>query len=147
MRIDYTRVAPEAAKALAGLHHQVLGSGLGEALIELVYLRVSQLNGCAHCLDRHSRALRRLGASAEKLALLPAWREGGSLFDARERAALAWSEAIDAAGETGVPDAEFAAVSAVFGAKEVVDLTIAAALMGVYNRLGIGLRIPPRGAA
>ncbi|MEZ2419182.1 carboxymuconolactone decarboxylase family protein [Luteibacter sp. RCC_6_2] len=91
-RIDYTKVSPNGAKALGGVYGYVSQSGLDVRLVDLVYLRVSQINGCAYCLDMHTRDLIKKGVSIEKLALLQAWREAGALFDAREQAALAWAE-------------------------------------------------------
>ncbi|MEI7036578.1 carboxymuconolactone decarboxylase family protein [Fulvimonas yonginensis] len=145
-RIDYTKVSPAGAKALGGVYGHVLQSGLEPELVNLVYLRVSQINGCAYCLDMHTRDLLKQGVAIEKLALLQAWREGGRLFSERERAALAWAETVTQVAQTGVPDDAFQAASAVFGEKELVDLTIAIGLMNAYNRLAISFRNPP-GAA
>jgi alkylhydroperoxidase family enzyme len=94
----------------------------------------------------HSRDLVKDGLVVEKLALVQAWREAGGLFDARERAALAWAETVTRVAETAVPDADFRAASAVFSEKELADLTIAIGLMNAYNRLAIGFRVPPAGA-
>jgi AhpD family alkylhydroperoxidase len=106
-------------------------------------LRISQINGCAYCIDMHSRDLIKGGLAIEKLVLVQAWREAGGLFDTRERAALAWAETVTRVADTTVPDAEFQAASAVFSEKELTDLTIAIGLMNTYNRLAIGFRIPP----
>jgi AhpD family alkylhydroperoxidase len=146
IRIDYTKVAPAGIKALGGVYGYVAQSGLEEVLVLLVYLRVSQINGCAYCLDLHTRELTKKGVKLEKLALLQAWREAGSVFDERERAALAWAETVTRVAETAIPDREFQAVSAVFGEKEIVDLTIAIGLMNTYNRIAIGFRRPPEAA-
>src|ERR1700722_16730350 len=121
-------------------------SGLPPELVELVYLRVSQINNCAYCLDMHSRDLIKKGLKIEKLALVQAWAEAGHLFSAREHAALAWAEAVTRVVETGVPDEAFQAARAVFEEKELVDLTIAISLMNAYNRLAIGFRSTPRAA-
>src|SRR4029450_7857913 len=94
----------------------------------------------------HSRGLLKGGLAVEKLVLVPAWREAGGLFDARERAALAWAETVTRVADTTVPDAEFQAASAVFSKKELADLTIAIGLMNTYNRLATGFRIPPAAA-
>ena len=91
-RIDYTQVAPRGVKALGGVHLYVTQSGLSPVLLATVYLRVSLINGCAYCIDMHSRELRELGVSNEKIALVPVWDEASELFDARERAALAWAK-------------------------------------------------------
>src|ERR1700742_2791491 len=110
-------------------------SGLPAELVDLVYLRVSQINNCAYCLDMHTRDLIKKGVKIEKLALLQAWEEAGHLFSERERAALAWAETVTRVAETGVPDEAFKAARAVFEEKELADLTIAIGLMNTYNRL------------
>jgi len=142
-RLDYTTIAPAGAKALGGVYGYIMQSGLPSSLVNLVYLRASQINGCAYCIDMHSRDLIKGGLAVEKLVLVQAWREAGGLFDARERAALAWAETVTRVADTAVPDTEFEAASAVFSAKELTDLTIAIGLMNIYNRLAIGFRIPP----
>ncbi len=146
IRMHYTHVVPGGMKALGDVYSYVEASGLPAALIELVYLRVSQINGCAYCIDSHTRGLIRHGATIDKLALVPVWREGGPLFDARERAALAWAETVTHVAETGVPQADFDAARVVFGEKELGDLTIAIGLMNAYNRLAISFRAPPKAA-
>ena len=145
-RIDLMRINPGIMHAMLGLERQVHKSGLEERLLNLVRMRASQINGCAYCLDLHTRDLTRRGVKVEKLALAQAWREAGAVFDERERAALAWAETVTRVAETAIPDAEFQAVSAVFGEKEIVDLTIAIGLMNTYNRIAIGLRRPPEAA-
>ena len=145
-RIDYNQVAPNGVKALGGVYGYVMQSGLPPELVELVYLRVSQINNCAYCLDMHSRDLIKKGLKIEKLALVQAWAEPGHLFSDREHAALAWAEAVTRVVETGVPDEAFQAARAVFEEKELVDLTIAISLMNAYNRLAIGFRNTPRAA-
>lgn len=142
-RIDYRTVAPAGVKALGGVDGYVRHSGLPEVLVELVYYRVSQINGCAYCLDQHSRSLTAQGFPLAKLVLVGVWREAGTLFDAREQAALAWAETVTRVAETAIPDEDFAAASAVFSEKELVDLTIAIGLMNTYNRIAIGFRRPP----
>lgn len=146
MRIDYNQAAPGAAAVLAGVYGYVMKSGLAPALVELVYLRVSQINNCAYCLDMHTRDLLKQGVAVEKLALLQAWREAGGLFDARERAALAWAESVTQVAQTGVPDQDYQDARAVFGEKELVDLTVAIGLMNAYNRMAIGFRNTPKAA-
>lgn len=146
-RLDYTQISPAGVKALGGVYGHVMQSGLSPALVELVFLRISQINNCAFCLDMHTRDLLKKGLPVEKLALVQAWEEGGVLFDARERAALAWAESVTRVATTGVPDADYAAVTAVFSDKEVVDLTIAIGLMNTYNRLAISFRNVPQAVA
>jgi len=145
-RLDYNQVAPAGMKALGSTYGYIVQCGLPAELIDLVYLRISQINNCAYCLDMHTRDLLKKGVPVEKLALVQAWREAGVLFDARERAALAWAESVTRVAQTGVPDEDFHAVRAVFDEKEVVDLTIAIGLMNAYNRLGISFRSTPQAA-
>ena len=146
MRLDYMKVAPGGIKALGGVYGYVMQSGLPAELVELVYLRISQINNCAYCLDMHTRDLIKKGMKIEKLALLQAWAEAGHLFSERERAALAWAETVTRVSETSIPDDAFEAARAVFEEKELVDLTIAIGLMNTYNRLAIGFRNTPQAA-
>ncbi len=145
-RLDYPQIAPAGAKALGGVYGYVMQSSLPTVLVELVYLRVSQINNCAYCLDMHTRDLLRKGQKIEKLALVQAWAEAGNLFDDRERAALAWAETVTRVAETGVPDKAYQAARAVFEERELVDLTIAIGLMNAYNRMAISFRNPPQAA-
>src|SRR6187200_1513971 len=101
-RLDYIKVAPNGVKALGGVYGYVMQSGLPADLVELVYLRISQINNCAYCLDMHTRDLIKKGMKIEKLALVQAWAEAGNLFDERERAALAWAETVTRVAETGI---------------------------------------------
>ncbi|XUW88631.1 carboxymuconolactone decarboxylase family protein [Burkholderia sp. M6-3] len=143
-RLDYAQIAPAGVKALGGVYGYVMQSDLSPVLVDLVYLRVSQINNCAYCLDMHTRDLMKKGVKIEKLALVQAWREGGDLFDLRERAALAWAESVTLVAQTGVPDAAYEVVRAVFNERELVDLTIAISLMNTYNRMAIGFRNTPQ---
>ena len=143
-RLDYTQIAPNGVKALGGVYAYVLQSGLPGELVDLVYLRVSQINNCAYCLDMHTRDLMKKGVKIEKLALVQAWPEAGHLFSERERAALAWAETVTLVAETNVPDDAFQAARAVFGEKELVDLTIAIGLMNLYNRMATSFRNTPQ---
>ena len=145
-RMDYNAATPDGMKALAGVYGHILKCGLPKVVVDLVYLRVSQINGCAYCLDMHSRDLSKEGVTFEKLVLVPAWREAGALFDATERAALAWAETVTAVADTGIPDAEYEAAAAVFDQKQLADLTIAIGLMNAYNRMAIGFRAVPAAA-
>lgn len=146
-RINYNEVAPRGVKALAGVHVYVSQTGLAPALLAAVNLRVSLINGCAYCIDMHSRELRDLGVSNDKIALVPVWHEAGDLFDAREKAALAWAETVTHVATTGVPDTAYQDVSAHFDDKELVDLTIAIGLMNAYNRMAISFRSVPAAAS
>jgi AhpD family alkylhydroperoxidase len=146
-RLDYNQIAPAGVKALGGVYGYVTQSSLSPVLVDLVYLRISQINNCAYCLDMHTRDLLKKGQKIEKLALVQAWAEGGNLFDERERAALAWAETVTRVAETGVPDEAYQAARAVFEERELVDLTIAIGLMNVYNRMAISFRNTPQAVA
>ena len=146
-RLDYTNVAPAGVKALGGVYGYITQSGLPTQLVNLVYLRVSQINGCAYCIDMHSRDLLKSGIAVDKLVLVPVWRDAGDVFSTRERVALAWAETVTRVVETGVPDADYEAVAAEFSGKELADLTYAIGLMNVFNRLGISFRTPPAAVA
>src|SRR5687768_6387107 len=117
-RIDYTQVSPAGTRSLGSVHGYVAQSGLDPLLVNLVNLRVSQINGCAYCLELHTRDLVKQGVDVDKLALVQAWREGGKLFSDREKAALAWAETVTQVAQTRVPDEDFLAASAVFSEKE-----------------------------
>ncbi|MGE5525368.1 MAG: carboxymuconolactone decarboxylase family protein [Rhodospirillaceae bacterium] len=143
-RLDYNQIAPAGIKALGSVYGYVMQSSLSPVLVDLAYLRVSQINNCAYCLDMHTRDLLKRGVKVEKLALVQAWQEAGDLFDPRERAALAWAESVTRVAETGVPDAAYEAARAVFDERELVDLTIAISLMNTYNRMAISFRNTPQ---
>lgn len=145
-RLDYNHIAPAGAKALGGVYGYVMQSGLPMTLVTLAYLRVSQINNCAYCLDMHTRDLLKSGVKIEKLALLQAWAEAGNLFDQSERSALAWAETVTRVAETNVPDQAYQAARAVFSERELVDLTIAISLMNAYNRMSISFRNTPQAA-
>jgi AhpD family alkylhydroperoxidase len=145
-RLDYNAAAPAGMKALGGAYGYVMQSGLPKELVTLVFLRVSQINGCAYCIDLHSRDLLKDGLAIEKLVMVPAWRESGALFDQTERAALAWAESVTRVAESGVPQADYEAAAAVFDQKALADLTIAIGLMNLYNRMAISFRTPPAAA-
>lgn len=143
-RLDYNQIAPNGAKALGGVYGYVLQSGLPAELVDLVYLRVSQINNCAYCLDMHTRDLIKKGVKIEKIALVQAWPEAGSLFSEAERAALAWAESVTLVAETGVPDSAYKAAREAFDERQLVDLTIAISLMNSYNRMAISFRNTPQ---
>ncbi|EXU76392.1 carboxymuconolactone decarboxylase family protein [Erwinia mallotivora] len=142
-RIHYARVAPAGMKALAGVYNYVAQSGLAMELIELIFLRVSEINGCAYCIDKHTKALHGAGLAWDKIVLTKVWREAGSWFTSRERAALAWAESLTLIARTQAPDAVFAQVSAAFSDKEIADMSIAIGLMNAWNRLAISHRKLP----
>ncbi|OXC71767.1 carboxymuconolactone decarboxylase family protein [Caballeronia sordidicola] len=145
-RIDYATVSPEGYKAFGKVPAYLYTCGLPHELVDLVNLRVSQINGCAYCIDKHSRDLIKRGVTVDKLVLVPVWNEAGAVFDTRERAALEWAEIVTRLGETGVSDAKYDAVTSVFDDKEVSDLTYAIALMNAFNRLSISFRNKPAAA-
>ncbi|AUT74199.1 carboxymuconolactone decarboxylase family protein [Paraburkholderia hospita] len=143
-RIDYAKASPEGYKAFGGVYVALQNSGLSKELVDLVYLRVSQINGCAFCIDMHTRDLVKRGVTVNKLALVSVWREAGEAFSDRERVALAWAEAVTRVAETRVPDTDYEAAAAEFSDKELADLTYAIGLMNAFNRLGVAFRTPPQ---
>ena len=146
-RMNYKAASPAGIKALGAVHGYVRQSELPPRLVDLVFLRVSQINGCAYCIAMHSRDLLNAGLPVEHLILVPVWSEAGDIFDDRERAALAWAEVVTRLGDRGVPDSAFEAASAVFGEKQLADLTIAIGLMNAYNRVAISFRATPMALA
>jgi len=146
-RLDYSSASPAGMKALGGVYGYLAQSGLPAQLLDLVYLRASQLNGCAYCIDSHSRDLLKSGLAVDKLVLVPAWHEAGTLFTAREQAALRWTETVTLVAQTHIPDAEYEAARSAFSEKELTDLTIAIGLINAYNRIGVGFRPVPAAAA
>ncbi len=144
-RLDYEKLSTAGLRALGGVYMYIVNSGLPKALIDLVFLRASQINGCAYCIDMHARDLIKGGVAVEKVMLVQAWREAGELFTAKEKAALQWAEAVTLVSETHAPDEAFAAVSAEFQSKEISDLTLAIGVINTYNRLSIGFRRLPGG--
>jgi AhpD family alkylhydroperoxidase len=141
-RLDANRWAPQGRQTMVALQAYVNGSGLESALLELVKIRASQINGCAFCLAMHLRDARKLGEREERLDLLPAWRES-PVYTPRERAALAWTEAVTLIADGHVPDAVYDAALQEFGEKELVDLTYAVVVINGWNRLAIAFRRPP----
>jgi AhpD family alkylhydroperoxidase len=146
-RLNYNATSPAGMKALGAVHAYIRRSGLPSRLVDLVFLRVSQINGCAYCIDMHSRDLLEAGLPVEHLVLVPVWPEAGSIFSEQERAALAWAEDVTRLADRGVPDSAFQAAAAVFGEKQLVDLTLAISLMNAYNRLAISFRATPAALA
>jgi AhpD family alkylhydroperoxidase len=142
-RLDHQATAPEGMRALGGVYMYVHKSSLTHALVDLVYLRVSQINGCAYCIASHSRDLMKAGVPASTLLMLTAWREAGTLFSARERAVLQWAESLTLVSHTHAGDADYEALSAEFDERERVDLTLAIGVINIYNRLAIGFRKTP----
>ena len=138
-RIDYNKVAPGAVKAVYAVEHYVRASGLEPALIELVKVRASVMNGCAFCVDMHTKDARAKGETEQRLFAVPVWRET-PFFSARERAALAWTEAVTKIGRGGVSDALYDEARAQFSEKDLVDLTVAVIAINAWNRLAVTFR-------
>ena len=138
-RLPYYALSPEAYRGLGATKAALEKSSLGKPLIELVWLRMSQINGCAFCLEMHAQALRAGGTPQIKLDSLAGWRVSEQ-FDARERAALAWTESLTHIDQTHAPDEDFEPLKAHFSEAEISDLTFALALMSAFNRLAIGMR-------
>lgn len=141
LRIDYRQAAPGVLDALMNLSQYVHACGLEESLMGLVFLRASQINGCAFCIDMHWKDLRALGEPEERLYLLEAWRESPG-YNQRERAALAWTEAVTLVTDGHVPDEVYQAASQCFTDTELAHLTLAIATINSWNRLNIAFRIP-----
>ncbi|UBB26324.1 carboxymuconolactone decarboxylase family protein [Pseudoxanthomonas japonensis] len=147
-RANWFTVSPEGAKAIGAMHHFVTkDTALPAKLIHLVFLRVSQINGCAHCIDIHTRDVIKEGMSVDTVVLVPVWHEAEYLFTEQERAALAWAEEVTRVSETHASDEAYAAAAAVFSEKDLVDLTLTIAAMNAINRLGVSFRLKPRAKA
>jgi AhpD family alkylhydroperoxidase len=139
-RLRYAELAPDARKAVMTVESYVHSSGLEIGLIELIKLRASQINQCAFCIDKHSKDARRYGETAQRLDLLPAWHES-PVYSPRERAALAWTEALTRLSIDGAPDDLFQGLKKHFSDKEIVDLTILVGHINLLNRIGVGFRL------
>lgn len=138
-RIDYGQVAPDAMKAMYGMESYVRRSGLEPALVELVKLRASYMNGCAYCVDMHTKDARAAGESEQRLYAIPVWREA-PFFTPRERAALAWTESVTDLGHAAVPDDIYEEARAQFSEVELVNLTMAIIAINGWNRLAVSFR-------
>ncbi|MCB8879687.1 carboxymuconolactone decarboxylase family protein [Acidisoma cellulosilytica] len=143
-RLDYFAAAPDVMKAMLGLEKAVVTAGLEKSLIELVKTRASQINGCAYCIDMHTRDAMKAGESPTRLFLLDAWREA-PFYTPRERAALAWTEALTLIAETHAPDEDYAALTEQFSEPEIVQLSMLIAAINAWNRIAIGFRSVPTG--
>jgi AhpD family alkylhydroperoxidase len=143
-RLDFRKASPQGEKAMMGLHMFVRNCGLDHSLLELVKLRASQLNGCAHCIDMHTKELRADGESEQRLYLLNAWRES-PFYTERERAALGWTEAVTLLPDRQVADDVYDAARKQFSEEELVNLTLALVAINGANRLNIAFRTVPGG--
>ncbi|MGM5470291.1 carboxymuconolactone decarboxylase family protein [Flavobacteriaceae bacterium LMO-SS05] len=141
-RLNYSQIAPDALKGMLELENYVSNSGLEKTLYELVKTRASQINGCAFCLDMHTKDARKAGETEQRLYTLSAWRET-PFYTERERAALEWTEALTLISETDVPDALYESVRKHFDEKELVTLTMAIIAINGWNRLAISFRNVP----
>jgi len=141
-RMDFRKASAPGEKAMAALHAFVRQCGLEQSLLELVKLRASQINGCAHCIDMHTKELRADGESEQRLYLLDAWRESPFYSD-RERAALSWTEALTLVAEGHVPEEVYDEARTQFSEEELVNLTLAIVAINGANRLNIAFRTIP----
>lgn len=149
MRDKYYELSPEAVKIQRSLGQYLAAGPLGKALVELVYLRVSQINGCAYCLDMHATALRKLDVDQRKMDVLAGWREAHGLFDERELLALEVVEALVPNTRDGISDELYARARKVFDGREMTDLVFTIGLMSSWNRVAIAFHaeLPRRAAA
>ncbi|MGW8394851.1 carboxymuconolactone decarboxylase family protein [Pseudoduganella sp. HUAS MS19] len=136
-RINYYAAAPNAMQAMMGLERAIAGSLLPASLRELVKIRASQINGCAYCIDMHSKDALKRGEDVRRLLALPAWRET-PFFDQRERAALLWTETLTELPKNGAPDAVYGTVAAQFSEQELSELTFVIGAINAWNRFGVG---------
>jgi AhpD family alkylhydroperoxidase len=141
-RAAYPKAAPDVLHAMLALSASVQKTGLPPKLIDLVDYRVSQINGCAFCLDMHAKDLRARGESEQRIYMVSAWREAAHLYDARERAALAWTEAVTRLVDQEVPDAAYEEARAQFSEAELAQLTLAVITINGWNRLNVAFRTP-----
>jgi len=141
-RIDYSKLSPEGYKAMLGLEHYLNSSSLEKKLLHLLKLRVSQINGCAFCLDMHWKDLQLEGENEQRMYSLDAWRET-SYYTERERAALAWAEAVTNIREGHVPDSVYEEARRHFNEQEIADLTLAVVAINGWNRVSIAFRVVP----
>lgn len=138
-RLDYRRIAPAAMTAMLDLQRYVDRCSLEKKLLELTKLRASEINGCAYCVDMHSKDARALGETEQRLYAVAVWREA-PFFSDRERAALAWTESVTLISQTGVPDEVYALARSQFSEKELLDLTMAIIAINSWNRLAVSFR-------
>lgn len=141
-RLNYSELAPDALKAMVDLEKYIVKSGLERSLYELVKTRASQLNGCAYCIDMHTKDARRAGETEQRLYALSAWKET-PFFTARERAALEWTEALTLISENEVPDSLYEATRDYFDEHDMMALTFAIVAINGWNRLAISFRTVP----
>ncbi len=141
MRLDYRHELPEASRAMSELERVVEASTLDPKLRELIKLRASQINGCAYCVDMHTKDAEAMGEDPQRLHLVAVWREA-PVFSVKERAALAWTETLTLLPQTGAPDEAYEEVARSFDPAEQVALTLAIVAINGWNRLAVGFRQP-----
>lgn len=141
-RLNYAKVSPDALRAMMELEKNVAASTIERPLYELVKIRTSQINGCAYCLDMHTKDALKAGETEQRIYALSAWRET-PFFTERERAALDWTEAVTVISQNGIPDSLYESVHKQFSEKEMVDLTMAVIAINGWNRLAISFRTVP----
>jgi len=141
-RLNHWNIAPKVMQAMLALEKASRSNGLEPSLLELVKTRASQINRCAFCLDMHTREARAAGETEERLYMLAAWEEA-TCYTPRERAALAWVDALTRLAETGAPDSAYEAMAAEFSAEEQVALTLAIVTINGWNRFAVGFRAEP----
>jgi len=141
-RLRYDQVYPEAVQALLAMSKAVEKTGLPQLLVDLVVYRVSQINGCAFCLDMHSKDLRALGETEQRLYMISAWRDAPNIYNSRERAALAWAEAVTELKDHEVPDEVYELALTEFSESELAQLTLAIVAINGWNRFNVAFRMP-----
>lgn len=141
MRLDWSKISPDGIKAMLDLQQVVNKSGLDHKLLELIKIRASQINGCAHCLDMHTKDAIALGENQQRLHVVAAWREA-PFYSNREKAALAWCEALTQISEKGAPDSVYSELEGLFSPQEIVELTLAIVTINSWNRLAVGFHSP-----
>lgn len=141
-RINYSKNAPEAIKGLLEIEKYVEGSGLNRTVFELVKCRASQINGCAYCLDMHTKDARAAGETEQRLYLVSAWHEAPHLYTDKERAALAWTEALTLVSKNNIPDSLYEEVKKHFDENELIALTMAIVAINGWNRLAVAFKTP-----
>ena len=141
-RLNYAKTASEAYRAMSQLEHAVRNCGLEPSLIELVKIRASQINGCAYCIDMHTKDARAAGESEQRIYLLSAWRES-PFYSERERAALEWTESLTLIADNHVPDDIYKRVATHFTEEELANLTLAVVTINAWNRFAISFRSEP----
>ncbi|MBS1920329.1 MAG: carboxymuconolactone decarboxylase family protein [Bacteroidetes bacterium] len=139
MRLDANKILPQGYKAMIELQQVVNQSNIEHKLMELVKIRASQINGCAYCLDMHTKDAIAIGENEQRLHVVAAWHEA-PFYSERERAALAWCEALTKISESGAPDSAYKPLTKLFSQKEIIELTFAIIIINGWNRLAVGLR-------